>query len=54
MTHRARTDARRVLAYYLKTLWLRAGLKWDYENQAEVEGIVDDILSAAREERDND
>ena len=44
-----RAEAKRLLAHYLRTVWERAGLKWDADNQAEVEDIVDLLIEAATE-----
>lgn len=40
--------ATRVLVYYLRTAWERAGLKWERDNESEVRGIVTDIVTAAQ------
>ena len=42
----ATANAERVLIYYIRTVWERSGLKWDSDNEAEVRGIVEDILQA--------
>lgn len=39
--------AARVLVYYLKTLWERAGMEWTADNEAEVRSIIEDVLGAA-------
>jgi len=38
--------AARVLVYYLKMLWERSGLEWTADNESEVRGIVEDLLTA--------
>ena len=40
-------EAASLLAHYLKTVWLAAGLKWDSDNEAEVRDIVSMIVEAA-------
>ncbi|MCL6559918.1 MAG: hypothetical protein K6U74_14220 [Firmicutes bacterium] len=37
-------DAKELLVHYFRTVWLKAGLKWDSDNTAEVESIVDSIV----------
>lgn len=49
MSAHPKERARMVLVYYLRTLWQKAGLKWDADTEAEVRGIVDDIVQAANE-----
>lgn len=46
----ARNSAVSTLSHYLRTAFEAAGLRWDSDNQAEVEGIVDSIIDAAKEE----
>lgn len=46
----ARKSAQQTLTHYLRTAFEAAGLRWDSDNQAEVEGIVDSIIEAAKEE----
>jgi len=41
---RRKERATRVLTYYLKTAWVKAGARWDYENVAEVADLVDDLM----------
>lgn len=45
----ARENAKDVLVHYFKYLFERSGQNWSADNQAEVEGIVDDIIDATRE-----
>lgn len=42
-------SASKVLVYYIRKLWEKAGLRWDADNEAEVRGIVNDIIRAAIE-----
>lgn len=44
----AQERARKALKHYLRQATQAAGLKWDSDNDVEVEGIVDDIIEAAR------
>ena len=37
------SEAARLLKHYLRTAWRAAGLKWDSDNDAEVDGLVDDL-----------
>lgn len=43
--------AKDTLVHYFRTVFEEAGLKWDSDNVAEVEGIVDDIASGLEAER---
>lgn len=45
-----RYGAHKLLTHYLRTVWEAAGLKWDGDNYAEAEEIVDLIIDAAAEE----
>lgn len=45
--------AKSTLRHYLKTAFEAAGRKWDNDNNAEVDGIVDDLV-AGIEERHED
>jgi len=47
--HRAKDRAVKVLTHYFRTAFAGAGLKWDADNEAEVEDIVNDLLIAAKE-----
>jgi hypothetical protein len=45
--------AERVLRHYLRTVWQRAGLQWDTDNDAEVGSVVDafaDMIDQAVEQ----
>lgn len=43
--------AKQLLVYYIQQAWEAAGLDWDnYDNTAEVESIVDEIVSAIKDE----
>lgn len=42
----AGNNARRVLAHYFQTIFNQTGLKWDNDNEAEIAGIVEDIVTA--------
>lgn len=33
-----------LLEFYFRTVWEKAGLKWDYDNSSEIETIVDLIF----------
>jgi hypothetical protein len=39
-----------LLRYYLRTIWEKAGLKWDSDNDAEVDEIIDDIENTISDE----
>lgn len=45
-----REYAKKVLVHYIKHAWEAAGKRWDNDNRVEVEGIVDDIIEAAKQE----
>lgn len=45
MSHKAK----RLLVHYFQAVWEKAGLRWDSDNVAEVEAIVDELLEAAAE-----
>lgn len=49
MGNELRGEAVRVLTAYLELAFKNAGLKWDSDSNAEVAGIVDNIIAAARE-----
>lgn len=38
--------AKETLVYYLKTVWEEAGLRWNTDNENEVEGIIQSIEHA--------
>jgi hypothetical protein len=42
--------ARGTLVHYVSTLFEAAGLKWEGDNRREVEGVVDDLITAAAPE----
>lgn len=46
----AKADAKRLLVYYIKTLWKEAGLKWNDGHERQVENIVDAIERMIKEE----
>jgi hypothetical protein len=46
----SRPDAKDMLTHYIAEAWKRAGLKWDSDNIAEVESIVDSIAEAVKDE----
>jgi hypothetical protein len=46
----SRDAAKNTLVFYFQMLAEKAGIKWDSDNVAEVGGIVDDILDAAKYE----
>ena len=33
------------LAYYFKTVWLKAGLKWENDNEAEIQTLAEYITN---------
>lgn len=45
-----RNYAKRLLVYYMQQAWEAAGLRWDSDNTAEVESIIDEIISAIKNE----
>ena len=45
-----RLEAKRMMEHYMRTVWESAGLKWDYDNSAEMQIIIDYIVDAAKEE----
>jgi hypothetical protein len=32
-----------LLIHYLRTVWVKAGLTWDADNDAEIRGLVEDL-----------
>lgn len=46
----SRDGAKKALLHYFRQVANHAGMKWGPDNDAEVEGIVDDILDAAKYE----
>jgi hypothetical protein len=49
MSEQRAKQAADTLAWYFRKLYERAGLQWDSDNEAEMRGIVDDIVQAAVE-----
>ena len=45
-----RDKAIQVLSHYMRLAFAESGLDWDYDNESDIELIVDSIISAAREE----
>lgn len=43
-------EAKRLLNYYIRKAWEAGGLHWDSDNEAEVEGIVDDLVTGIKKE----
>ena len=43
-------EAQKSLVYYFKRVWEEAGLRWDSDNQGEIEALVEDIISATLKE----
>jgi hypothetical protein len=39
--------AKRLFRHYFSTVWQAAGLRWDSDNVAEVDDIVDCLIAAA-------
>ena len=50
MAENSRNLAKHLLAHYFKLLFDSQGLRWDYDNQAEIESIVDEIIESIRAE----
>lgn len=42
--------AKQLLVYYMQKVWEAAGLHWDSDNAAEVESIIDEIISTTKDE----
>jgi hypothetical protein len=42
-----RETAIRLLRHYLRLPWERAGLRWDGDNEGEIEALVDCLIGAA-------
>jgi hypothetical protein len=50
MTHNqqvAQARARSTLAHYLRTAFESAGIRWDADNESEIDSIIKDIIYAA-------
>jgi hypothetical protein len=45
-----RNKAIQVLSHYMRMAFTESGLDWDYDNESDIELIVDNIISAAKEE----
>jgi hypothetical protein len=45
----SRTQAENLLVHYLRTVWEKAGLRWEGDNDAEVRSIVDALAEVATE-----
>lgn len=43
-------EAKRVLNHYIRKAWEASGLRWDSDNEAEVDGIVDDLVRGIKAE----
>ncbi len=43
-------DAKRLLTHYFRMVWEKAGLKWDSDNDAEVEDIIDYLADGIKKE----
>ncbi len=41
---KGRDEAIHLLQHYFRTVWLKAGLKWDGDNNAEIEALVDALM----------
>ena len=39
--------AKKILKYYLKMVWEKSGLKWDSDNDAEIDNMVENIIEEA-------
>lgn len=44
------SDAKRILNYYIRKAWEAAGLRWDSDNEAEINAIVDEIVVGIKQE----
>lgn len=44
MAESTRQEATHLLQHYFRTVWLKAGLKWDSDNNAEIEVLVTLLL----------
>ncbi len=44
---RAKARAVRLLTHYVRMPWEAAGLKWDGDNDGEMEALVDELIEAA-------
>lgn len=42
--------AKEILVHYFETVWRQAGLNWTSDNQAEIEGAVDDLVRGIKAE----
>jgi hypothetical protein len=49
MDNLKRNSACKVLRHYMQLALQGTGKKWTHDNDVEVDGIVDDIIAAARE-----
>lgn len=47
---RERHYAQQILCHYFSLIAERAGIKWDYDNDHEVNGVVDSIIEAVKDE----
>lgn len=41
--------AKQTLVHYFKLLFEASGVRWNEDNEAEIEGVVDDIIAGAME-----
>ena len=48
-TETRKRTAKRLLVNYFRAVWSATGVKWDGDNQAEVEGIIDEIFDEIAE-----
>lgn len=44
------SEAKRVFNHYMRKAWEASGLRWDSDNEVEVNGIIDDLVNGIREE----
>ncbi len=44
-----RREVSNMLVFYFKTVWEKAGLKWEFDNESEVRGIVNVIFDSIKE-----
>lgn len=48
-----RENAKKLLVYYFRLIALKAGIRWDYENEAEVASLVDNIFDEIEDSIEN-
>ena len=48
-----REQAKRLLVHYFRMCAKESGFTWDFDNESEIESIVDLIIDAVKEELEN-